>query len=88
MLYKNEQLDGEDATVATVVKVKTQGKSSDAEIVYKLRHVAGEWRVWDVITDESSLVRNYRTSFNKTITEKSYGDLLKKMKDKLAGEGS
>jgi phospholipid transport system substrate-binding protein len=89
VLYKNEQLDGDDATVMTVVKVKTQGKTTDAEIVYKLRKVSAKpsddrWVVWDVITDEVSLVRNYRAQFGKIITEKSYDDLIKKMKDKLA----
>src|SRR5437868_277876 len=29
--YKKEDVDGENATVATVVKVKTAGKASDAE---------------------------------------------------------
>jgi phospholipid transport system substrate-binding protein len=87
VFYKTEQIEGEEATVSTVVKVKTQGKSTDAEIVYKLRHAAADWRVYDVITDEVSLVRNYRTQFNKIITEKSYDELIKKMKSKLA-EGS
>jgi phospholipid transport system substrate-binding protein len=41
------------------------------------------WRVWDVITDEVSLVKNYRTQFNKIITEQSYDALIKKMKSKL-----
>jgi phospholipid transport system substrate-binding protein len=87
VLYKNEQLDGDDATVMTVVKVKTQGKTTDAEIVYKLRKVSAKedrWVVWDVITDEVSLVRNYRAQFGKIISEKSYDELIKKMKDKLA----
>ena len=82
--YKKEEVEGDDATVATVVKVKTAGKSSDAEIVYKLRKNPDGWRVWDIITDESSLVRNYKSEFNKIITEKSYDELLKKMKNKLA----
>jgi phospholipid transport system substrate-binding protein len=90
--YKNEQVEGEDATVTTVVKVKSQGKNSDAEIVYKMRKIpvndAPEWRVWDVITDEVSLVRNYRTQFNKIITEQSYDALIKKMKKKLAEQDS
>jgi phospholipid transport system substrate-binding protein len=90
--YKNEQVEGEDATVSTVVKVKSQGKNSDAEIVYKMRKVpindAPEWRVWDVITDEVSLVRNYRTQFNKIITEQGYDALIKKMKKKLAEQES
>jgi len=29
-------------------------------------------------------VRNYRAQFGKIITEKSYDELIKKMKDKLA----
>jgi phospholipid transport system substrate-binding protein len=85
--YKDEEIAGTDATVSTVVKVKTQGKTTDAEIVYKLHKVSEGWRVWDVITDEVSLVRNYKSQFNKIITEKSYDELLKKMKSKLA-EGS
>jgi phospholipid transport system substrate-binding protein len=84
VIYKTEQIDGAEATVSTVVKVKTQGKSTDAEIIYKLRKDAEDWRVYDVITDEVSLVRNYRTQFNKIITEKSYDELIKKMKTKLA----
>ncbi len=83
--YKNEEVDGDGATVSTMVKVRTQGKSTDAEIVYKMRKAdGGAWRVWDVITDEVSLVRNYKTQFNKIITEQSYEALLKKMKSKLA----
>jgi phospholipid transport system substrate-binding protein len=82
--YKTEQVEGEEATVSTVVKVKTQGKSTDAEIVYKLRRSPLDWLVYDVITDEVSLVRNYRTQFHKIITEKSYDELIKKMKTKLA----
>jgi phospholipid transport system substrate-binding protein len=84
VVYKNEQIDGEEATVNTVVKVKTEGKTTDAEIVYKLRKVAEKWLVYDVVTDEVSLVRNYRSQFNKIITEKSYDELIKKMKSKLS----
>jgi phospholipid transport system substrate-binding protein len=87
VLYNNEQVNGDSATVATVVKVKTQGKTTDAEIVYKLRKVGsgenGTWLVWDVITDEVSLVRNYKSQFGKIISEKSYDELIKKMKSKL-----
>jgi phospholipid transport system substrate-binding protein len=82
--YKKEDIDGDDATVATIVKVKTAGKASDAEIVYKLRKSPAGWHVWDIITDESSLVRSYKSEFNKIITEKSYDELIRKMKSKLA----
>jgi phospholipid transport system substrate-binding protein len=81
--YKNEQTDGDDVTVTTIVKVKSAGKNTDAEIVYKMHKVGSEWRVWDVITDEVPLTRNYKTQFNKIITEQSYDALIKKMKTKL-----
>ncbi len=81
--YKNEEAEGDQATVQTVVKVKSPGKSTDAEIVYKMKKASDGWRVWDVITDEVSLVRGYKTQFNKIITEQSYDALIKKMKSKL-----
>jgi phospholipid transport system substrate-binding protein len=83
VLYTNEELKGDEATVTTTVKVKTAGKATDAEIVYKLHKDGERWVVWDVITDESSMVRNYRSQFQKIITEKSYDELIKKMKSKL-----
>jgi phospholipid transport system substrate-binding protein len=83
VLYNNEEVAGDKATVSTTVKVKTQGKATDADIVYKLRKDGERWVVWDVITDEVSLVRNYRSQFQKIISEKSYDELIKKMKNKL-----
>jgi phospholipid transport system substrate-binding protein len=87
VVYKTEELTGAEATVTTIVKVKTKGKATDAEIVYKMKKPespSAAWMVYDVITDEVSLVRNYRTQFGKIITEKSYDELIKKMKTKLA----
>ena len=81
--YKNEEDEGDQATVSTIVKVKSAGKKTDAEIIYKMKKAADGWHVWDVITDEISLVKNYRTQFNKIITEQSYDALIKKMKSKL-----
>jgi phospholipid transport system substrate-binding protein len=85
--YKGEEQAGEEATVTSVVKVKTKGKATDAEIIYKMRHPEkpdAQWLVYDVITDEVSLVRNYRSQFGKIINEKGYGELIRKMKSKLA----
>lgn len=86
--YKDEQVTGADATVNSIVKVKTRGKSTDAEIVYKMHKVPGpngeQWMVWDVITDEVSLMRNYKTQFHRIITDSGFDELLKKMKKKLA----
>ena len=87
VVYKTEDVAGPEATVTTVVKVKTKGKATDAEIVYKMKQPEASsagWMVYDVITDEVSLVRNYRSQFGKVIAEKGYDELVKKMKTKLA----
>jgi phospholipid transport system substrate-binding protein len=82
--YKDEKLPGADqAVVESVVKVKTKGKTTDAEIVYKMHKVKDDWMVWDIVTDEVSLLRNYKTQFHKIISEQGYDKLLEKMKTKL-----
>ena len=84
VVYKGEEVAGAEATVITVVKVKTTGKATDAEIVYKMKQAGtSPWLVYDVITDEVSLVRNYKAQFGKAINERGYDDLIKKMKAKL-----
>ncbi len=81
--YSDEQITADKARVKTIVKVKTQGKTTDAEIEYKMHKVGGTWMVWDIITDEVSLVRNYKTQFHKIITEQSYDKLLEKIRSRL-----
>ena len=58
---------------------------TDADIIYDLHQVDGKWMVWDVTTDEVSLVRNYKGQFNRIISEQGgFDELMRKMKKKLA----
>lgn len=82
VVYKDESVDGGEATVATVVKVRTKGKSTDMSIDYRM-HKLARWQVYDIITDEVSMVRNYRSQFNKIISKESYDALLKKMRKRI-----
>jgi phospholipid transport system substrate-binding protein len=50
---------------------------------YKLLAKEGRWLVYDVITDEQSMVENYRAEFNKIINKESFDALLRRMKKKL-----
>lgn len=82
---------GKEARVNTTIKIATRGKSTTAPIEYRMirREGAKEpqiWKVYDVITDELSLVRNYRTQFVKIIGSQGYDGLLSRMKTKLAEE--
>jgi phospholipid transport system substrate-binding protein len=81
--YKEEKIEGDQATAQTIIKVKTKGKTADAEIVYRMHKLPVGWMVWDIISDEVSLLRNYKSQFHKIITEQGYDKLLEKMKSKL-----
>ena len=41
------------------------------------------WVVYDVLTDEQSMLENYRAEFNKIITKDGFDALMKRMKKKL-----
>ena len=84
VIYKNEAVTGEEATVASVIKARTRGKTTDVSIDYKMKREGERWRVYDIITDEVSMVRNYRAQFNKIITTESYDALLAKMRKRIA----
>ena len=84
--YGDEALEGDEAKVQSAVKVKTKGKTTDVVIEYRMVKTAGRWMVYDVVTDEVSLVRNYRSNFQKVIGQQGYPALLDKMKKKLAEE--
>jgi len=50
---------------------------------YRLKKKGDEWKIYDVIVDEASLVDNYRYQFNSIITKHGYPDLVSRMNKKL-----
>ncbi|MCS6916042.1 MAG: ABC transporter substrate-binding protein [Myxococcales bacterium] len=83
VLYGEEKIEGDEARVGSIVKVQTKGKISEAVIEYRMIRRDGKWMVYDVITDELSLVRNYRSQFQRIIAQQGYDGLLQRMKKKL-----
>lgn len=85
MKYEKETKDGADGTEATVeatLSTVSRNKKVNIALVYKLVH-KDHWLVYDVITDEQSMLENYRAEFNKIINKDGFEALLKKMKKKL-----
>jgi phospholipid transport system substrate-binding protein len=78
--YGKETVKGEEATVATVITVK----KDQVPVDYKLYRAGGKgaWRVYDVITDEVSLVETYRGQFRKLMADQGFDGLLKTLKAK------
>lgn len=80
--YLHERTEKEYAEVRTKV---LSGKT-EIPLDYRLVNKADEWRVYDVVVDNVSLVNNYRGQFTKILRASSYTDLveqLRKKSDKL-----
>ena len=79
-----EEMAGNEATVAGSLKASAKGKAVTMSLEYKLVKKQNRWVVFDVITDELSLLENYRAEFNKVIAKDSFDALLTRMKKKLS----
>jgi phospholipid transport system substrate-binding protein len=75
--YEREVLDGEYASVDT--KVISNG-GGEIAIDYRLRGVDGQWKVYDMVIENVSIVNNYRAQFDRVIAKSSVKELLQKMK--------
>jgi len=78
--FNGETVDKDFAQVDTRVIGKQQSYSVD----YRLHLVNGKWKIYDVIAENISLVNNYRSQFNRVLSNSSYDELLKIIKEKGA----
>jgi phospholipid transport system substrate-binding protein len=79
IVYVGERLDGAYADISS--KVLTS-KGEEFSLNYRAHFVGGEWRVYDVVVENISMVNNYRSQFNRVITNASYEELVRRLKDK------
>ncbi|MEX2147656.1 MAG: ABC transporter substrate-binding protein, partial [Candidatus Rokuibacteriota bacterium] len=77
MDYVGETLDGDTATVRTVVLTRN---GADLPVDYQMVRADGRWRVRDVTIDGLSLVANYRAQFQRVIQMSSYAGLVARMR--------
>jgi phospholipid transport system substrate-binding protein len=83
LVFEKETVEGQEADVTATLHTVARGKKVDVSMEYKLLAKDGRWLVYDVITDEQSMLENYRAEFNKIINKESFDALLKRMKKKL-----
>ncbi|QDE90618.1 organic solvent ABC transporter [Myxococcus xanthus] len=78
--YGEEGVDGNEASVGTTVTVKKDA----IPVEYRLYRTSatGAWRIYDVITDEVSLVDTYKGQFRKLLADKGFDGLLSTLKSK------
>jgi phospholipid transport system substrate-binding protein len=75
--YLDQRADGSYAKVATKI---VDSKGQEYAVDYRLHNVNGDWKVYDVIIEDVSLINNYRAQFSRVLTKSSFGELLEAMK--------
>lgn len=83
--FKGEKDAKQGKLVATIARHKTDKRKEPVKIDYLVHQKEGSWRVYDIITEGSSLVSNYRSQFHRVIQKKGFGGLIERMRKK-AGE--
>ncbi len=76
--YLKERLKDSYAEVQTSIV----SKKTDISLDYRLLLKGEIWRVYDVIVDGVSLVKNYRVQFDRIIQDTSYEELVKTLREK------
>ena len=79
VVFTNEKQDKEYGEVNTKIVTK---KGEEFSVNYKLHQASGNWKVYDVVIENISIVNNFRSQFNRVIAKSSYEDLLRTMKEK------
>jgi phospholipid transport system substrate-binding protein len=77
--YLNERLDQNFAQVDTKI---FDPHGQEYSVNYRLHNPGGDWKVYDVIIENISLVNNYRSQFNRILGRSSYEELIAAMKEK------
>ncbi len=78
--------------IETGVKVKSSAKSVKKKrqppvtIDYSMSPAGDEWKVFDIFTDEVSLVKNYKRQFRRVIKDEGWSGLIGRMEKKLKGD--
>jgi phospholipid transport system substrate-binding protein len=80
--YLSERIEGNYA------EVRTELRSSKVAIPmdYRLFSKEGRWHAYDIIVDGVSLVKNYRSQFEKIINTSSYQELVRRLRERTVSE--
>lgn len=84
--FKGQDSANNGYLVQTVARHRTNPREEAVSIDYLLHQVDGQWRVYDIVTEGSSLVGNYRSQFRRIIQKQGFPEVLVRMKKKLREE--
>jgi phospholipid transport system substrate-binding protein len=80
VLFGREMIDGDFAQVETTI---LSPKGEEIAVIYRLQRGNGQWKVYDAVVENISLVNNYRSQFDRVLSSASYEELVKRLREKL-----
>ena len=90
LAYTDEKIafDKESMISGSQAEVQTRIVTSSKEIPISYRVIlkGSDWKVYDVVIENVSLVLNYRTQFNDTLAKSSIDQLLETLRKKVKGQ--
>ena len=79
VVYLSERADKDYAEVVTKV---ISPKGEETAMTYKLHPIESDWKVYDIVVENVSVVNNYRSQFNRVLNNSSLDELIKRIKEK------
>lgn len=80
--YLGERLEGDYAEIRT----KLVSSKTNYPLDYRLIKKDGRWYAYDLVIDGVSLVKNYRSQFDRIIRADSHEELVRRMKNRSLAE--
>jgi ABC-type transporter MlaC component len=84
--YRGSKDEAGDTKVRTEAKSKTKPRDPAVRIDYVVKQTSNGYRVVDIVTEGSSLTKNYYEQFRKKMHNPSegYANIVQKLRDKIA----
>lgn len=79
LVYTNEILDGEYATVRAKVVTK---QGTEVPVEARMLRRGDRWLIYDIAIENVSLIANYRAQFDRIIRQASFQELINRLKSK------
>jgi ABC-type transporter MlaC component len=88
MTFRASTAVGSDSKVRTIAKSRVNAREAPVSIDYLVTNSGGNLRVVDIVTEGSSLAKNYYGQFHKMLTtpEQGYAHVVKRLRDKIAAK--
>jgi phospholipid transport system substrate-binding protein len=86
IVYEPEVIDAAAGTavVRSTARSRTDARAAPITIEYRLHQRGPDWIVYDVVTNNNSLVQTYHDSYTRIIRERGFPELLNRMRARVA----